>query len=136
MHIVPYHLYSTHNFFMYLQEEPSSSCGGEQASLEHILASELYPKKSMKTEDPSLAVPYPILPGESVEYLGKTADGVIALSNFRLLAKHGTVVMNIPLALIDTIECRDIFFLYVYCKDARSFRSVLLLLFIFEFLTS
>jgi len=102
------------------KEEPSSC--GEPASLEHIMASELYPKKSMKTEDPSLAVPYPILPGESVEYLGKTADGVIALSNFRLLAKHGTVVMNIPLALIDTIECRDIFFLYVYCKDARSFR--------------
>ena len=113
------------NSFVSLQGEPSSSCGGEQASLEHILASELYPKKSMKTEDPSLAVPYPILPGESVEYLGKTADGVIALSNFRLLAKHGTVVMNIPLALIDTIECRDIFFLYVYCKDARSFRLVL-----------
>ena len=88
------------------------------------MASELYPKKSMKTEDPGLSVPYPILPGESVEFLGKTADGVIALSNFRLLAKHGTVVMNIPLALVDTIECRDIFFLYVYCKDARSFRYV------------
>ncbi len=95
---------------------------GELSSMEHILASELYPKKPLTSDDTSLQPPHPPVPGESIEFLGRTADGVIDLSNFRLFIRHGQSVMNIPLALIDTIECRDIFFLYVYCKDARSLR--------------
>ena len=98
---------------------------GEPASLETILASELYPKKPLVSDDAALQPPYPTIPGESIEFLGRTAEGVIALSNFRLFIRHGHSVMNIPLALIDTIECRDIFFLYVYCKDARSLRWAL-----------
>ena len=107
-------------FSLSFQMQPQ---GEQPASLEQIVAAELYPKKPLVSDDASLTAPYPPLPGESIEYLGRTADGVIALSNFRLFIKLRYTLINIPLALIDTIECRDIFFLYVYCKDARSHRS-------------
>ena len=96
--------------------------GVEDQSLEHIRPSELYPKKKITTEDESLTVQFPLLCGESVEFLGRTSEGTIALSNFRLFVRFTNSFVNIPLGLIDTIECRDIFFLLVYCKDARSIR--------------
>ena len=106
-------------FFCVFQMLPQ---GDEPPSMEHILASEIYPKTALTSDDATLTVPFPTLPGENVQYLGRTAEGVIALSNFRLFIRHHGPVLNIPLALIDTIEGRDIFFLYVYCKDARSLR--------------
>ena len=90
--------------------------------MEHILASELYPKKPMVCDVEGLAIPYQPICGESILFLGKTAEGSVALSNFRLFLRYPTSIANVPLTLIDTIECRDIFFLYVYCKDARMFR--------------
>lgn len=70
------------------------------------------------TEDQSLQVPFPLLSGESVEYLGRTADGVIALSNFRVLIKFKDSFVNVPIGLIDFVESRDIFHIAIYCKDA------------------
>ena len=96
--------------------------GSEGASIEHIMASELYPKKPMVSDVEGLTVPYPPLCGESVMYLGRTAEGTIALSNFRIFIRYSSSIANVPLGLIDTIESRDIFFLYIYCKDARMFR--------------
>ena len=49
--------------------------GSEGASIEHIMASELYPKKPMVSDVEGLTVPYPPLCGESVMYLGRTAEG-------------------------------------------------------------
>ena len=67
-------------------------------------------------------VPYPELPGEFVEYLGRTTDGVIALSNYRLFVRFKESFVNQPLGLIESVEYRDIFYIYVCCKDAHSFR--------------
>ncbi|XP_066291568.1 myotubularin-related protein 3-like isoform X1 [Branchiostoma lanceolatum] len=94
----------------------------EQMSLVHVQASELFPKKSLNSEDGSLQVPFPELSGESVEYLGRTSDGIIAISNFRLLLRFKDSFVNVPLMLIESVEIRDLFQLYVCCKDVRSFR--------------
>jgi hypothetical protein len=67
-----------------LQATPSSE---ECPSLEHIQASELYPKRPLVSDDDQLSVPFPVLHGESVEYLGRTADGAIALSNYRVFIR-------------------------------------------------
>ena len=72
-----------------------------------------------------LQIPYPELPGEFVEFLGRTTDGVIALSNYRLFVRFKDSFVNQPLGLIDSVEYRDIFYIYVCCKDAHSFRLVL-----------
>lgn len=90
----------------------------EPSSLDYIQRSELYPKKSLVTEDATLHVPFPLLCGEAVEFLGHIDEGVIALSNFRLLIRFNESFINIPLGLVESVECRDIFYLYVYCKDA------------------
>ncbi|XP_069134648.1 LOW QUALITY PROTEIN: phosphatidylinositol-3,5-bisphosphate 3-phosphatase MTMR3-like, partial [Argopecten irradians] len=90
----------------------------EPSSLDYIQRSELYPKKSLVTEDAALHVPFPLLCGEAVEFLGHIDEGVIALSNFRLLIRFNESFINIPLGLVESVECRDIFYLYVYCKDA------------------
>ncbi|XP_021374659.1 myotubularin-related protein 3-like isoform X1 [Mizuhopecten yessoensis] len=90
----------------------------EPSSLDYIQRSELYPKKLLVTEDAALHVPFPLLCGEAVEFLGHIDEGVIALSNFRLLIRFKDSFINVPLGLVESVECRDIFYLYVYCKDA------------------
>jgi len=90
-----------------------------------VQRSDLFPKKTLVTEDESLHVPFPLLSGEAVEFLGKIADGVIALSNFRLLIRFRGSFINVPLALVESVECRDIFYLIIYCKDATVAKYVL-----------
>ena len=60
----------------------------EPLSLEHIQASELYPKRPLVSDDDNLQVPFPVLCGESVEFLGRTSEGAIALSNFRVFIRY------------------------------------------------
>ena len=69
-------------------------------------------------------VPFPELNGEYVEYLDKTTDGVIALSNYRLFVRFKESFVNRPLGLIESVEYRDIFYIHVCCKDAHSFKWV------------
>ncbi|XP_074640292.1 phosphatidylinositol-3,5-bisphosphate 3-phosphatase MTMR3-like [Tubulanus polymorphus] len=94
----------------------------EESSLEYVQAREIYPQRETISDDKSLQIPFPPLVGENVTYLGRTSDGTITLSNFRLLVCYADSFINIPLGLIEMIECRDIFFLHVYCKDARVIR--------------
>ncbi|KAK3083958.1 hypothetical protein FSP39_006006 [Pinctada imbricata] len=94
----------------------------EPASLECINKSDLFPKKTLVSEDASLQVPFPLLSGEAVEYLGRTSDGVIALSNFRLLTRCKDSFVNLPLGLVELVESRDIFYLHITCKDATVVR--------------
>lgn len=72
----------------------------------------------MVREDESLQVPIPLLPGEAPEFLGRTTDGVIALSNYRLLITFKASFVNVPIGMIDSVERTDIFFLNIFCKDA------------------
>ncbi|KAJ7387460.1 Myotubularin- protein 4 [Desmophyllum pertusum] len=57
----------------------------QPSSMVYVQASELFPKKTLASEEDSAQVPFPELCGESVEYLERTSEAILALSNFRLL---------------------------------------------------
>lgn len=92
-------------------------------SICHLRASELFPKHAQfENEDPSLTVPFTPLSGEFVVALGRTSDGILALSNYRLYLQLSQACYNIPLGLIEQLEVKEIFYLHIGCKDARSVR--------------
>ncbi|XP_060941443.1 myotubularin-related protein 4 [Limanda limanda] len=91
-------------------------------SLEYIKAKDLFPQKELVKEDDSLQVPFPVLQGEGVEYLGRADEAVIAISNYRLHIKFKDSVINVPLKLIDGVESRDMFQLHIICKDSKVVR--------------
>ncbi|XP_058978374.1 myotubularin-related protein 4-like isoform X2 [Musca domestica] len=99
-----------------------ASDGSPPPSLCMVRAAELFPKPQMEKEDTELKVPFQELAGESVKYLGRTDDGILALSNYRLyLQKTSTnVETSVPLGLIESAQSRDLFHLIVYCKDAST----------------
>lgn len=101
--------------------EDGGSMGGPW-SYTNLSGSEAYPKRALVSDDPSLAVPFPCLPGESAEFLGRSTQGVVALSSYRFFLAGPEQQLNLPLGLLEAVECRDIFFLHLVCKDARSFR--------------
>ena len=101
----------------------SASCGADENTLEPILVSEVYPKKPVQCDEEGLRIPFQELHGESVEHLGRTgSDGIIALSNYRLFVLHKDSFINIPVNIVESVEYRDIFYMHVFCKDARTLR--------------
>uniref|UniRef100_A0A8B9GEE7 phosphatidylinositol-3,5-bisphosphate 3-phosphatase n=1 Tax=Amazona collaria TaxID=241587 RepID=A0A8B9GEE7_9PSIT len=58
----------------------------------------------------------------NTEYVGRAEDAIIALSNYRLHIKFKESVVNVPLQLIESVECRDIFQLHLTCKDCKVIR--------------
>lgn len=65
------------------------------------------------------------VPGEFARYLGRTDDGVLALSNYRICLKSqngSETEISIPLGVIEYVSIRDLFHLIVSCKDASSFK--------------
>ncbi|XP_062261668.1 myotubularin-related protein 4 isoform X2 [Platichthys flesus] len=100
------------------------NCFGEEGppSLEYIKAKDLFPQKELVKEDDSLQVPFPVLQGEGVEYLGRADEAIIAISNYRLHIKFKDSVINVPLKLIDGVESRDMFQLHIICKDSKVVR--------------
>ncbi|XP_060106238.1 myotubularin-related protein 3 isoform X11 [Heteronotia binoei] len=93
-----------------------------QHSLECIQANQIFPRKQLIREDENLQVPFLELHGESTEYVGRAEDAIIALSNYRLHIKFKESVVNVPLQLIENVECRDIFQLHLTCKDCKVIR--------------
>ncbi|XP_043924302.1 myotubularin-related protein 3 isoform X1 [Protopterus annectens] len=93
-----------------------------QHSLECIQANQIFPRKQLIREEEDLQVPFPELHGESTEYVGRAEDAIIALSNYRLHIKFKESVVNVPLQLIESVECRDIFQLHLTCKDCKVIR--------------
>ncbi|XP_025123160.2 myotubularin-related protein 3 isoform X6 [Bubalus bubalis] len=104
-----------------------------QHSLECIQANQIFPRKQLIREDENLQVPFLELHGESTEYVGRAEDAIIALSNYRLHIKFKESLVNtasqsaaseipIPLQLIESVECRDIFQLHLTCKDCKVIR--------------
>lgn len=53
--------------------------------------------KLTQTHFVSLQVPFPVLQGEGVEYLGRADEAVIAISNYRLHIKFKDSVINVSL---------------------------------------
>uniref|UniRef100_A0A3P8VU42 phosphatidylinositol-3,5-bisphosphate 3-phosphatase n=1 Tax=Cynoglossus semilaevis TaxID=244447 RepID=A0A3P8VU42_CYNSE len=110
------------------------NCFGEEGppSLEYIKAKDLFPPKELVKEDESLQVPFPVLQGEGVEYLGRSDEAIIAISNYRLHIKFKDSVVNtypdvdndisVPLRLIESVESRDMFQLHIICKDSKVVR--------------
>ncbi|XP_017063822.1 myotubularin-related protein 4 [Drosophila eugracilis] len=100
------------------------SDGSPPPSICFIRAAESYPKSQMEKEDSQLFVPFQELAGESIKYLGRTDDGILALSNYRIfLSKKSTAyVTYVPLGLIESVQVRDLFQLIVNCKDASTVR--------------
>ncbi|KAK1787898.1 hypothetical protein P4O66_016372, partial [Electrophorus voltai] len=67
-------------------------------------------------------VPFQVLHGECVEYLGKAEGAVVALSTYRLHLKFKDSIINVPLQLIESVECRDLVQLHLTCKDCKVIR--------------
>uniref|UniRef100_A0A4W5R4N2 phosphatidylinositol-3,5-bisphosphate 3-phosphatase n=1 Tax=Hucho hucho TaxID=62062 RepID=A0A4W5R4N2_9TELE len=93
-----------------------------QESMECIQANQIFPRKPPVLEEESLQVPFPELHGEFTEYVGRAEDAVIAMSRYRLHIKFKESIVNVPLQLIETVECRDMFQLHVTCKDCKVVR--------------
>ncbi|XP_077416415.1 phosphatidylinositol-3,5-bisphosphate 3-phosphatase MTMR3 isoform X1 [Vanacampus margaritifer] len=93
-----------------------------QKSSECIQANQIFPKKSPVLEEENMQVPFPELHGEFTEYVGRAEDAIIAMSNYRLHIKFKQSVVNVPLQLIESVECRDMFQLHVTCKDCKVVR--------------
>uniref|UniRef100_A0A673YTI1 phosphatidylinositol-3,5-bisphosphate 3-phosphatase n=1 Tax=Salmo trutta TaxID=8032 RepID=A0A673YTI1_SALTR len=91
-------------------------------SMECIQASQIFPKKPPVLEEESLQVPFPELHGEFTKYVGRAEDAIIAMSSYRLHIKFKESIVNVPLQLIETVECRDMFQLHVTCKDCKVVR--------------
>ncbi|XP_024908634.1 myotubularin-related protein 3-like isoform X2 [Cynoglossus semilaevis] len=104
------------NILYQLQEEEG------QSSLECIQANQIFPKKSPILEEENMQVPFPELHGEFTEYVGRAEDAIIAMSNYRLHIKFKESIINVPLQLIESVECRDMFQLHLTCKDCKVVR--------------
>ncbi|CRK95414.1 CLUMA_CG008691, isoform A [Clunio marinus] len=96
-----------------MEESPLSLC--------MVRASEVFPKLSLEKEDDQLNVPFAELAGESIKYLGRWENGILAISNYRLFIQHTTKLseVSIPIRLIENIK--DVFQLIVSCKDAVTY---------------
>jgi len=90
-----------------------------------VKASEVFPMRTPVKEHEKLTACHPLVPGECFLFIGETRAGVVSLSNYRI---HVTCpntspgFINIPLGLVESAEQRDLFYLHIYCKDARSYR--------------
>ncbi|XP_062814863.1 myotubularin-related protein 3-like [Anolis carolinensis] len=87
-------------------------------------ANQTFPRKQLVREDDNLQVPFLELHGESTEFVGRAEEAVIALSNYRLHIKFKESLVNIPLQLIESVECRDLFQLHLVCKDCKIIRCL------------
>uniref|UniRef100_A0A8C2Q9M9 phosphatidylinositol-3,5-bisphosphate 3-phosphatase n=1 Tax=Cyprinus carpio TaxID=7962 RepID=A0A8C2Q9M9_CYPCA len=94
----------------------------EQQSLECIQANQIFPRKPPVLDDDDLQVPYPELHGEYTKFVGRAEDAIIAMSSYRLHIKFKESVVNVPLQLIESVECRDMFQMHITCKDCKVFR--------------
>ncbi|XP_058244609.1 myotubularin-related protein 3 isoform X4 [Hemibagrus wyckioides] len=73
-------------------------------------------------QDPVAQVPFPELHGEFTKYVGRAEDAVIAMSSYRLHVKFKESIVNVPLQLLESVECRDMFQLHIMCKDCKVIR--------------
>jgi myotubularin-related protein 3/4 len=55
-------------------------------------------------------------------YLHRTSSSVDIASISHSSSNNSVRDINVPLGLIESVECKDIFYLNLFCKDGRSFR--------------
>uniref|UniRef100_A0A8C2KU39 phosphatidylinositol-3,5-bisphosphate 3-phosphatase n=1 Tax=Cyprinus carpio TaxID=7962 RepID=A0A8C2KU39_CYPCA len=90
--------------------------------LECIQANQIFPRKPPVLDDDDLQVPFPELHGEFTTFVGRAEDAIIAMSSYRLHIKFKESVVNVPLQLIESVECRDMFQMHITCKDCKVIR--------------
>ena len=75
-------------------------------------------------------LPFDLLAGEEFREHGHdSSDGIIYLTTYRLFVftnESSCSFINCPIRLIDSIEMKDNIYLYIQCKDFRSFRLIFL----------
>lgn len=64
-----------------------------------------------------------LVAGESIRYLGRWENGILAISNYRLFIKHTTKLseVSIPIRLIEAVQIKDMFQLIISCRDAVTY---------------
>ncbi|XP_076275006.1 phosphatidylinositol-3,5-bisphosphate 3-phosphatase MTMR4-like isoform X3 [Rhynchophorus ferrugineus] len=92
-------------------DQPNSIC--------HIQSIHMY---TLQPHDPQKIPPFILLDGEMVLHMGSSVDGIIVITNYRLYIQCGENQFYIPLGLIEIVEIRELFFLQLFCKDARTYR--------------
>ncbi|XP_044260545.1 myotubularin-related protein 3 isoform X1 [Tribolium madens] len=94
-------------------DQPNSIC--------HVQPIQMYPLPPL---EPSVSLPFKLLAGEAIFHHGKTVDGLIVLTNYRLYLQLGDSHHHLPLGLIESVEHRELFYLHIGCKDARTYRCI------------
>ncbi|RZC39674.1 myotubularin-related protein 3, partial [Asbolus verrucosus] len=94
-------------------DQPNSIC--------HVQPIQMYQLPSC---DASVALPFKLLAGEAVFHHGSTVDGLVVLTNYRLYLQAGDNPHHLPLGLIEVVEHRELFYLHIGCKDARTYRCI------------
>lgn len=94
-------------------DQPNSIC--------HIQPIQMY---QLPTTDSKINAPFPLLAGEAVVHAGTSVDGLLVLTNYRLYLELCDSQQHVALGLIEIVEHRDLFYLHIGCKDARTYRYV------------
>ncbi|XP_059404958.1 myotubularin-related protein 3-like [Carassius carassius] len=89
-------------------------CGTE------ILSRVMVEEEQQRSEDEQ--VPFPLLQGECVERMEKAEESIIALTSYRLHVRLQESVINVPLQLIESVECADLTQMQLTCKDCKLIR--------------
>jgi hypothetical protein len=104
----------------------------DTTSIENLDQCHLYifPKKKTECDDDhcmKVVDELPILNGEYIQFIGPSGqqnDEIFIITNYRiflLMNQHKSFV-NMPLMMIEFIEVKEIFFIYVYLKNAKTLR--------------
>lgn len=96
---------------MDLNDQPNSIC--------HVQAIQMY---QLPNIDSKIDLPFSLLNGEDVSHCGSSVDGLLVLTNYRLFLNVCDSQHHVPLGLIEVVEHRDLFYLHIGCKDARTYR--------------
>ena len=92
--------------------------------MQQVAVDKDYPKKDCEYEDTDLSgnVPFALLCGEYYAHMGRTEDGIVTLTNYRVVLKQDEICHSIPLGLIEATENRDIIHMHILCKDNKSYK--------------
>lgn len=67
---------------------------------------------------------FPRLSGEEVIHTGPSTEGMLTVTNFRLLMSYNNAKDKLPMCvsigMIDSMEMRDLYYLYIYTKHVQS----------------
>ncbi|XP_068623330.1 myotubularin-related protein 3 isoform X2 [Battus philenor] len=90
-----------------------------------VRAADLYPRLRAHYDEPGLDAGFAPICGEFVKWVGRSADGTIAMSNYRLHLqprRRGGPSASVPLRLIDALEIREPTCLIILCKHGRQLK--------------